>query len=117
MRRSLIVTACFVAAIAASGSLSPAAAQDAAAIKKGQDVYAAQKCSICHSIAGQGSKTNPLDGVGKKLSAADTKQWIVDPVGMTKKSGSTKKPPMPARWAKLPAADLDALVAYMQSLK
>src|SRR5688572_26557469 len=117
MRRPLIITACFVAAAVASGSLSPAAAQDAAAVKKGQEIYAAQKCSICHSIAGQGSKTNPLDGVGKKLSAADIRQWIVDPVGMTKKVQSTKKPVMPARWAKLPAADLDALVAYMESLK
>ena len=117
MRRPLTLSACAIAIVAASGSLSPAAAQDAAAIKKGQEIYAAQKCSICHSIAGQGSKTNPLDGVGKKLNAADTKQWIVDPVGMTKKVNSTKKPPMPARWAKLPAADLDALVAYMQSLK
>lgn len=117
MRRPLILSACVAALVAAAGSLSPAAAQDAAAVKKGQEVYAAQKCSVCHSIAGQGSKTNPLDGVGKKLSAADIRQWIVDPVGMTKKVGSTKKPPMPARWAKLPAADLDALVAYMQSLK
>ena len=30
---------------------------------------------------------------------------------------STKKPPMPNKYSKLPAADLDALVAYMQSLK
>jgi hypothetical protein len=30
---------------------------------------------------------------------------------------STKKPPMPAKYGKLPAAEIDALVAYMQSLK
>lgn len=117
MRRPLILSACVFAIVAASGSLSPAAAQDAAAVKKGQELYAAQKCSICHSIAGQGSKTNPLDGVGAKLSAAEIRQWIVDPVAMTAKVKSTKKPVMPARWAKLPAADVDALVAYMQSLK
>jgi mono/diheme cytochrome c family protein len=28
-----------------------------------------------------------------------------------------KKPPMPAKYGKLPPADIDALVAYMQSLK
>jgi mono/diheme cytochrome c family protein len=117
MRRPFIITAGVIAIVAASGSVSAAAAQDAAAIKKGQEVYAAQKCSVCHAIAGQGNKTNPLDGVGAKLSAADTRQWIVDPTAMTAKVKSTKKPPMPARWAKLPAADLDALVAYMQSLK
>ena len=35
---------------------------------------------------------------------------------MAAKAKSTKKPPMPAKYGKLPAADLDALVAYMQSL-
>jgi mono/diheme cytochrome c family protein len=95
----------------------PAAAQDAAQVKKGQEVYAAQKCQTCHSIAGKGSKANPLDGVGKKLSADEIKQWIVNPTEMTKKSNSTKKPPMPNKWSKLPAEELDALVAYLQSLK
>ena len=94
-----------------------AAAQDADLIKKGQEIYAAQKCSMCHSIAGKGGKQSPLDGVGKKLSAEDIRQWIVDPVAMAKKSSSTKKPPMPAKYGSLPAGDLDALVAYMQSLK
>ena len=96
---------------------SPAAAQDAAKIKKGQEVYAAQKCQTCHSIAGKGSKANPLDGVGAKLSAAEIREWIVNPTEMTKKSKSTKKPPMPSKWSKLPAEDVDALVAYLQSLK
>jgi mono/diheme cytochrome c family protein len=93
---------------------STAAAQDAA---KGEQVYAAQKCSMCHQIAGKGNKMSPLDGVGKKLSAADTKEWIVDPVAAATKHASTKKPAMPKTYAKLPAADVDALVAYMQSLK
>ena len=93
----------------------PAAGQDAA--KRGQEVYTAQKCSVCHSVAGKGGKSSPLDGVGAKLSADDIRQWIVDPVAMAKKSSSTKKPPMPKKYDKLPAADLDALVAYMVSLK
>jgi hypothetical protein len=36
---------------------------------------------------------------------------------MTAKTKSTKKPPMPNKYGTLPAGDLDALVAYMQSLK
>jgi mono/diheme cytochrome c family protein len=95
----------------------PARAQDAALAAKGHAVYTAQKCSTCHIIAGKGNKANPLDGAGKKLSADEIRQWIVDPVGMTKKTSSTKKPPMPNRYSKLPAADLDALVAYVVSLK
>jgi mono/diheme cytochrome c family protein len=92
----------------------PAAAQDAA---KGEQVYAAQKCSMCHQIAGKGNKLSPLDGVGKKLSAAETREWIVEPDAAAKKHNSTKKPAMPKTFAKLPPADVDALVAYLQSLK
>ena len=86
-------------------------------VKKGQQVYGAQKCQTCHSIAGKGSKKNPLDGIGSKLSADDIRQWIVDPITMAKKADSTKKPPMAKKYDKLPAGDLDGLVAYMQSLK
>jgi mono/diheme cytochrome c family protein len=93
-----------------------AAAQDAALVKKGEELYAAQKCMTCHSIAGKGGKLSPLDGVGKK-SADELRQWIVNPTEMTAKTKSTKKPAMPNRWSKTAAADIDALVAYMQSLK
>jgi mono/diheme cytochrome c family protein len=95
----------------------PAAVMAGGDAEAGKAVYAAQKCSVCHSIAGVGKKTNPLDGVGGKLSAEDIKEWIVAPAAAAKKHNSTKKPVMPAKYAKLPAADVDSLVAYMQSLK
>ena len=103
-----------LALAAVAFSPSAAAAQDAA---KGEQVYAAQKCSMCHQVAGKGNKLSPLDGVGKTLSAADIKEWIVDPDAAAKKHNSTKKPAMPKTYAKLPAADVDALVAYLQTLK
>ena len=104
-----------IAAVFAMVAARPAMAQGDA--EKGKAVYAAQKCSMCHSIAGVGGKASPLDGVGKKLSEADIRAWIVTPKEMTAKAKSTKKPPMADRYAKLPAADIDALVAYMASLK
>jgi len=116
MSRTLVTQGLlFVFALVSSAGI--ANAQDAALVKKGQEVYAAQKCSVCHAIAGKGGKANPLDGVGAKLSADDTKQWITHPVEAAAKAKSTKKPPMPAKYGSLSAADLDALVAYMQSLK
>ena len=111
-RSRCITGALILAGIAVS---LPAAGQDAA--KRGQEVYTAQKCSVCHSIAGKGGKASPLDGVGGKLSAADIKQWITHPKEAAAKANSTKKPAMPAKYGTLPAADLDALVAYMASLK
>src|SRR5262245_64074059 len=103
-------------ALAAVGAPRRAAAQQDA-VKHGQQVYAAQKCQTCHSIAGKGSKTNPLDGVGAKLSADEIRQWIVNPTEMTAKTKSQKKPPMPAKYKGLAAAELDGLVAYLASLK
>jgi mono/diheme cytochrome c family protein len=115
--KSLPVMAAAIGVWMAMSAAPAFAKQDAAAVKKGQEVYTAQKCSVCHSIAGKGGKSSPLDGVGGKLSADDIKQWITHPTEAAKKANSTKKPPMPAKYAKLPAADIDALVAYMQSLK
>jgi mono/diheme cytochrome c family protein len=114
-RTKTAVAVAFLTVAFALGASVAAAAQDA--VKKGQEVYAAQKCSMCHSIAGKGGKQSPLDGVGAKLTADQIREWIVNPTEMTKKTNSTKKPPMPNKWSKLPKEEVDALVAYMQSLK
>jgi mono/diheme cytochrome c family protein len=105
------------AAIAVALMLASSVTPTAQDIKKGEEVYTAQKCQVCHAIAGKGNKNNPLDKVGSKLSAADIREWIIHPAEMSAKVKSTKKPPMPAKYGSLPAADLDALVAYMASLK
>ena len=93
-----------------------AAAQSAAQIEQGQKVYAAQKCGICHAVAGKGNAKGALDTVGSKLSADEIRQWIVDAPGMTAKTKAARKPLMKA-YPALPKPDVDALVAYMQSLK
>jgi mono/diheme cytochrome c family protein len=91
-------------------------AQDKAVIEKGMKVYGEQKCAMCHSIAGKGQVKGPLDGVGSKLTADEIRQWIVNPKEMTAKTKATRKPDMRA-YPSLPKDDLDALVAYMLSLK
>src|SRR3954464_3943803 len=118
--RRVIIGGLFMTALTiglVAGAPRAARAQDAAQVKKGEQVYAAQKCSMCHAIAGKGGKASALDGVGAKLSADDIRQWITHPKEAAAKAASTKKPPMAAKYGTLPAADLDALVAYMQSLK
>ena len=107
----LVVIGVFIA-----GSLLHAQGGAAATAAQGEKVFAAQKCSICHAVAGKGNKNGALDGVGTKLSAADLRAWIVTPVEMSKKHNITRKPPMKS-FASLPQADVDALVAYLQSLK
>ena len=90
-----------------------AGAQDAKA--RGEQIFADQKCSACHAIAGKGNSKGPLDDVGSKLSAADIRAWITDAKGMTAKTHATRLPAMKAYT--LPKEDVDALVAYLGSLK
>ena len=103
----------FMFAVAAFAG--PASAQDANA--KGAKVYTDQKCQLCHAIAGKGNAKGALDDVGTKLKPEEIREWIVDPVGMTAKAKATRKPPMTAKYKALPKEDLDALVAYLSSLK
>ena len=94
------------------GLASAASAQDA---KKGQQLFAEQKCSLCHSIGESGNKKGPLDDVGSKLSAEEIRLWITDSKTMTAKTKATRKPPM--KTYTLPKEDIDALVAYLTTLK
>jgi mono/diheme cytochrome c family protein len=114
MKRVLIG---IMGAVALCVFATPALAQDAAKIEKGAQVYAAQKCSMCHSIDGKGNAKGALDGVGTKLKEPEIREWIVDPVAAAAKHKAERKPAMPAKYKGLPKEDLDALVAYMVSLK
>lgn len=104
-----VISAVFIAAF---GIASAAGAQDSAT---GAKVFADQKCSLCHSIAGKGNTKGPLDDVGSRLSAADIRSWIEDANAMTAKTGASRKPAM--KQYSLPKADVDALVAYLVTLK
>jgi mono/diheme cytochrome c family protein len=91
-------------------------AQDKAQIDRGMKVYADQKCTVCHSIAGKGNAKGALDDVGSRLTVDEVRAWMVNPAEMTKKTNAERKPPMRA-YPNLPKEDLDAVVAYMMSLK
>jgi mono/diheme cytochrome c family protein len=107
-------------AIAVLGALAvaaPALAQDAA---KGKQVYdaAAPKCKTCHAIAGEGNAKGALDNVGATATADDIKAWIRTPKEMTAKTKAPRKPVMPAYpKEKISDADLEALTAYLSTLK
>jgi mono/diheme cytochrome c family protein len=94
-------------------SVASAAPQDAKA--QGEKVFTAQKCSLCHSIAGKGNVKGPLDEVGSKLSDGDIRAWITDAKGMTEKTKATRKPAMKAYT--LPKEDVDALAVYLSAMK
>src|ERR1700674_5683483 len=108
MRRAVI----YLAILSVAGAAS-AAAQDAKV--QGEKVFADQKCALCHSIGGKGNSKGPLDQVGGKLSADDIRAWLTDAKAMTAKTKATRKPEMKAYT--LPKEDVDALVAYLSTMK
>jgi mono/diheme cytochrome c family protein len=107
-------------AVLVSGTVLTAQAPDASKVAAGQKIYDTEKCNTCHQIKGVGGKlSTALDGVGGKFSEADIRKWLTTPAAMEAKL--PKKPPMPMstylKSHKLADADIDALTAYMLSLK
>jgi len=104
-----VISLAFVFVLVASGAFAQGV------VEKGKAVYTAQKCQMCHSIAGVGNKKGSLDEVGSKYAASDLHAWIVDAPAMTTKTKAERKPAM--KPYALPKDDVDALVAYMATLK
>lgn len=109
MRSSFI--GLFVMLIATSAfAQGPLAAQ-------GEKVFAEKKCGVCHLVGDVGNKKGPaLDGVGAKLTPAEIRQWITNAPDMAAKANIIRKPPMKA-YTDFSKEDVDALVAYVASLK
>jgi len=95
--------------------VTPAFAQDPK-VAKGATLFESNKCTICHAVAGKGNVKHPLDGAGKRLDAAMVKLWLTDPKAAEAKAGKKASPPM-KNFSTLPQEDIDALVAYVMSLK
>ncbi|PKM08895.1 MAG: hypothetical protein CVV14_02225 [Gammaproteobacteria bacterium HGW-Gammaproteobacteria-4] len=93
---------------AAAASLSALAA-------RGQAIYRAQGCARCHAVADIGNPRSPLDGVGLRRDASQLRQWITaDPAVAEALSARTRA--LKSGYKTLSPGDLDALVAYLQSL-
>lgn len=89
---------------------------DPAKIARGREIYDENRCRLCHSVEGKGNPNGKHDGVGSRLTADEIRDWITKPDEMAKKRKATRKPAM-ASFDFLDEKDLDALVAYLQSLK
>ena len=96
------------------GLAATATAQDAK-VARGEKLFADQKCAGCHSVGDKGNKKGPLDSVASKLKAEDIHEWIVDAKGQAAKTKAVRKPEMKAYT--LPKEDVEALVAYLMTLK
>ena len=93
------------------------ATQQPAPSDTGRKIYEREKCATCHQIAKRGNSRHPLDGVASRLTAEQIRRWLTHPAEM-----EASLPRMPAlRMStmkyRLSARDLDALVAYLETLR
>jgi mono/diheme cytochrome c family protein len=105
-------------AVAQEGEVAVAEAPslDPALVARGAEVYAEEGCGGCHAIAGEGNPRNPLDGVGARLTSDELLQWTVGAPevadSMPRRTAMLKQ-----GYADLDQADLDALIAYLGTLR
>ena len=86
----------------------PALAADTA---RGQELVNSLGCKGCHKVGDSGGTLGPaLDDVGKRMTAEQIRQKLVNPKATTPHSI------MPS-FQRLPEEDLQALVSYLQTLK
>jgi mono/diheme cytochrome c family protein len=101
-----------------SSGIVLAQAPDPKHVAAGKKLYADLKCSTCHRAEGKGPKQLTLDGVGAKMPVAQIRAWIASPVEMEAKLAKPPAIKMSTMMKKkLADADIDALVAYVLSLK
>jgi mono/diheme cytochrome c family protein len=95
------------------------AAQDAKQVQAGKRLYESKECAKCHLIAGKGNKISALDGVGSKHTAAEMKRWLTATAEMEAALDHKPKVKMSSKvpLMNLSDADVDALVAYLMTLK
>ena len=107
-----------VALVLVAGVVLVAARAEAAedAVARGKRLFTESRCTMCHSVDGKGNPKGPQDGVGAKLTPAELRKWLLEPKVMAAKAKAARKPAMPS-FETLKREDLDALVAYLATLK
>lgn len=89
----------------------PSAYAQSAKAQQGAALFTAQKCTMCHSVAGKGNPKGALDKIAAKNKAEHIREWLTDPEGMRAKTNATRTPAM--KPVKLSPDQIDALIAYL----
>ncbi|MBI1321251.1 MAG: c-type cytochrome [Candidatus Hydrogenedens sp.] len=87
-----------------------------ALVSEGSAVYEAQGCALCHAIGGEGDPQHPLDGIGARLSPERIRGFIA-PAEAMRASLPAEVFEFKQQFRDLPPEDLDALSAYLSSLR
>lgn len=97
-------------------AVAPASSLDPTLVARGRTVYEEQSCARCHSVEGGGNPRSPLDGVGARRTETELRAWVTGSGAardlLTRSALRTKDD-----FGELPEPELQALVAYLRSLR
>jgi mono/diheme cytochrome c family protein len=106
--------------VAAGEGETPAAVQrvaaDPAQVARGRVVYQEEGCAGCHAVGGEGNPRIPLDGIGARLDAEQLLHWTIAAPEVAEQM-PRRTAMMKQGYADLDQADLDALMAYLGTLR
>lgn len=101
---------------AAPTSPPPSVDVDPAVAQRGRRVFDDAGCARCHALEGSGNPRSPLDGVGARLTHDDIRAHIV--AAPSARDGLSRSVVRAKEgYAELPDADLEALAAYLATLR
>ena len=104
-----------IVGLALLGGVVGAQTPDPKQVAAGKKLFATYKCGTCHMAEGKGNKMLSLDG---KMTKAQIRMWIASPAELEAKLEKKPTVKMSSMMkTKLSDPDVDALVAYVQSLK
>jgi mono/diheme cytochrome c family protein len=107
-----------IVGLALLGGVVGAQTPDPKQVAAGKKLYGTLKCGTCHMAEGKGNKMQSLDGISQKMPKAQIRMWISSPAEMEAKLEKKPTVKMSSMMkTKLSDPDVDALVAYVQSLK
>ena len=86
-------------------------------VAAGRKVYEREKCAACHQVAGKGNSRFPLDGVGARLTPVQIRRWLTHTAEMEAALPRLPAIRMSSTKYRLSKDDLDALVAYLGTLR
>jgi mono/diheme cytochrome c family protein len=113
-----LIGAAGLTAVAVAAAQSPAANLNPQTVAAGRALFNEKQCVKCHQAQGRGNRRLPMDGPRARvaqLSVDQIRQWLLSPEEMTAKL--ERKPAIPMKKVELTDAEVDALIAYMLSLR
>lgn len=82
-------------------------------VAQGQQLFQQHGCARCHSIQDKGNQRNPLDGVTKKYTDKELRDWIT---GAQTLEGKMSQGIMniKSKYQQLPKEEIDILIRYLE---